>query len=138
MATILRVFLVLLNLILALFWYSCPILPVWPDRGIFWTSCWHFSDKSSPNKLQFLGNFKWYNFHVWNDLAIFGAIYRKVGQLFIPSSGHTGYSLPESNKRKIFFVLLSSYFLTSKGHGMMSSDVVMLDETLQFVQLSFR
>ena len=73
-----------------------------------------------------------------NDLATFWTILGKIGQLFIPSSGHTGYSLPESNKRKIFFVLLSSYFLTSKGHGIMSSDVVMLDETLQFVQLSLR
>ena len=36
-----------------------------------------------------MGYFKKYNFHAKNDLATFWAISGNIGQLFIPSSGHT-------------------------------------------------
>ena len=36
-----------------------------------------------------MGYFKFDNFHVKNDVATFLAILGNIGQLFIPSSGHT-------------------------------------------------
>ena len=68
-----------------------------PDWAIFQNLGNKFSFKTSPNVGDFLGNLgRKPSLLSKTAVAIFGWTFEKIGQLFIPTSGHTGWELHDS------------------------------------------
>ena len=60
--------------------------------GSFWNFLGtNFLAKVAQISIYLLGNFKSVAIKIKTDAATFGQLLEKIGLLFIPSSGHTGY-----------------------------------------------